>query len=107
MNSTIKIIRPSGIFNGTQTAQFHQEISDSISTGVKDILINFKDITFMDSSGLGSLIVALRMLQNAGGNLSLCSISNEVKIVFELTDVEKFFNIFSDQTNFEKSQKYN
>lgn len=102
MNSTIKVLNPSGILNSTQ-ADLFEEINRSLSAGVRNILVDFKDVTFMDSSGLGLLIVALKTVQAVGGRLSLCSVSNEVKIVFELTDVERFFEIFSDRDSFERS----
>lgn len=105
MNSTIKVLRPSGVLNSTQADLFDQEINRSLSAGARSILVDFKDVTFMDSSGLGLLIVALKTVQALGGRLSLCSVSNEVKIVFELTDVERFFEVFSDRDSFERSYK--
>jgi anti-anti-sigma factor len=105
MNSTIKVLCPSGILNSTQADLFNQEINRSLSAGVRSILIDFENVTFMDSSGLGLLVVALKIVRASGGQLALCSISNEVKIVFELTDVERFFEIFSDRDSFERSQK--
>ncbi|KAM3092796.1 STAS domain-containing protein [Phormidesmis sp. 146-35] len=104
MNPTIKVLYPSGILNSTQADLFNQEINSSLSTGVRNILVDFKEVSFMDSSGLGLLIVALKTVKAEGGKLSLCSVSNEVKIVFELTDVEQFFEIFSDRDSFERSQ---
>jgi anti-sigma B factor antagonist len=105
MNSTIKVFYPSGTLSSTQANLFDQEIQGSLSAGVRHILIDFKDVSFMDSSGLGLLIVALKTVKAAGGRLSLCSVSNEVRIVFELTDVEQFFEIFPDRDSFERSQR--
>ncbi len=105
MNSTIKVLCPSGILNSTQADLFNLEINDSLSAGVKNILVDFKEVSFMDSSGLGLLIVALKTVRAASGRLALCSVSSEVRIVFELTDVEQFFEIFSDRDSFERSQR--
>lgn len=105
MNSTIKVINPSGLFSINQAEQFNREINDSINAGINSILINLKDVNFMDSSGLGLLIVALKTVKAASGKISLCSLRSEVRILLELADVDQFFEIFPDQDSFEQSQK--
>lgn len=103
MNSTLKVIHSSGIFNSTQADQFNQEITDSMNAGIHNILINFKDVSFMDSSGLGVLVVALKTVKAAGGKIALCSVRDEVRMLLELADVDQFFEIFPDQSSFEGS----
>ena len=67
MSAVIKVIQPSGILDGTKASEFRQEISDSVNKNseggdnkINVILIDFQDVTFMDSSGLGALVLVLK-----------------------------------------------
>ena len=100
MNSVIQIIEPKGILDGTKTADFHRQIEQSIESGVHTILIDFSDVTFMDSSGLGALVKAFKTLEAADVQLYLCSINEQIRMLFELTSMDKFFTILSDREEF-------
>ena len=100
MNSVIQIIEPEGILDSTKTADFQRQIEQYIESGVDTILIDFTNVTFMDSSGLGALVKALKTLQASSVQLFLCSINEQIKMLFELTSMDKFFNILSDREEF-------
>lgn len=101
MSSIVKVIKPSGILDGTKTNQFRQEVSGCVEEGADIILINFKDVTFMDSSGLGALVLALKTVRASGGKLFICSINEQIRMLFELTSMDRVFEIFSNQEAFE------
>ena len=103
MNSVVQIIEPEGILDGTKTDDFHHQIDRSIDSGVHTILVDFSKVTFMDSSGLGALVKAFKSLQAAEVNLFLCSINEQIKMLFELTSMDKYFNILSDREEFNQS----
>ena len=100
MNSVVQIIEPEGILDGTKTADFQQQIDQSIDSGVDTILVDFSNVTFMDSSGLGALVKAFKTLQAADIRLFLCSINDQIKMLFELTSMDDYFTIFSDRQEF-------
>ena len=100
MNSVIQIIEPEGILDSTKTADFHRQIEQCIESGVDTILIDFTNVTFMDSSGLGALVKAFKTLQAASVGLFLCSINEQIRMLFELTSTDKVFNILSDRQEF-------
>ncbi|MDB9315861.1 STAS domain-containing protein [Spirulina sp. CS-785/01] len=105
MNSKIKIIEPSGILDGTKASEFRQEINESVEKGAEAILIDFKDVTFMDSSGLGALVLSLKTVRAANSKLYLCSINDQIKMLFELTSMDRVFDIFSDRTAFDQAMQ--
>ena len=94
MNSVVQIIEPKGILDGTKTADFQQQIEQSVEIGVHTILVDFINVTFMDSSGLGALVKALKTVKAAEVNFFICSINEQVRILFELTSMDKYFDIF-------------
>ena len=97
MSPVVKVVQPSGILDGTKAGQFRQEVSQLVDTGVDIVLIDFQDVTFMDSSGLGALVLALKTVRAAGSKLYICSVNEQIKMLFELTSMDRVFEIFSSR----------
>jgi anti-sigma B factor antagonist len=102
MNPTIKVIAPQGILDSTKATDFRSQIDRSLNEGAKIILVDFSDVTFMDSSGLGALVLALKTIRGAGLKMFICSINEQVKMLFELTSMDRVFEILTDQQEFEQ-----
>ena len=102
MNSVVQIIEPQGILDGTKTADFQRQIKQHIESGVQVILVDFSNVTFMDSSGLGALVKALKTLNAAHVKLFLCSINEQIKMLFELTCMDSYFSICENREEFTK-----
>lgn len=100
MSPIVEVIQPAGIFDGTKAKQLRRHISDVMTTGVDIVLIDLQEVTFIDSSGLGGLISAQRIVQTANSKLFLCSINNQAKMLFELTKMNQLFEIFTNQEEF-------
>lgn len=65
--------------------------------GRKKILLNFGNVEFLSSAALGKLIALHKKLQAVGGRLILCNIDPEIYEVFEITRLDKFFNIQKEE----------
>lgn len=61
------------------------------------LVINLKDVSYVDSSGLATLVEILKGLRSYGGKLKLCNLSTKVKNLFEITKLEKLFDIAQDE----------
>ena len=66
------------------------------------IIVDFQNVTFMDSYGLGALVLSSRTVRSAGGKLLICSIEEKIKMLFELTDMERVFEIFNNREELEQ-----
>jgi len=100
MSSAVKVVQLSGILDGIKGNQLRRDISDVVASGSGIVLIDLQNVTFMDSSGLSSLISAQRMMRAAGGKLFLCSINDQTKMLFELTKMDRVFEVFEDREQF-------
>lgn len=103
MSSVVQIIEPKGILDGTKASDFRDNIDRSIENGAQIILVDLANVTFMDSSGLGTLVLALKKVRNAGIKMFLCSINEQVKMLFELTSMDRVFEIFNNREEFEQT----
>ena len=99
---TTEILQFSGILDGTRTQELRDRINQAIERDAKTILVDLSDVTFMDSSGLGALVTALKAVRATGGKLCICSVNEQVKILFELTSMDRVFEIFRDQSDFQR-----
>lgn len=102
MSSTVKILEPSGNLNATKGNELRREISDILSAGGEVILIDLKNVTFIDSSGLGALVAAMQSVRKANAKLFICSINDQVRMVFELTRIDRILNVYADREDFNR-----
>jgi anti-anti-sigma factor len=65
-------------------------------------LVDLADVTFMDSSGLSAMIMALKEVRAAGGDVCLCSPQPQVKILLDLLAMEQVFKMFPDRATFDE-----
>ena len=102
MNAQIKVMKPHGILDGTKAPKFRENVSLLVQEQAQIILIDFKNVTFMDSSGLGALVLSLKTVRAAGAQLFLCAINDQIQMLFELTSMDRVFEVFDSQEEFEQ-----
>ncbi|HYW19846.1 MAG TPA: STAS domain-containing protein [Nodularia sp. (in: cyanobacteria)] len=103
MSPIIKTFQPSGLLNGMRGSELRQEISSAVENGVDIVLIDLAAVKLMDSSGLGTLLSTLRIVKAAGAKIFICSVNDAVKMLFEMTKMERIFEIFVDQDEFNRA----
>lgn len=59
-------------------------------------IIDLSAVTYMDSSGVGTLVQIKRLIEQAGGVLVLAGMQARVRGVFEITNLQSFFRIAAD-----------
>ena len=65
--------------------------------GKKKLLLNFANVEYLSSAALGKLITLNKKLQSVGGRLILCNIDPQIYEVFEITKLDRFFNIQKEE----------
>lgn len=103
MTSNIDVIQLFGILDEPQGQQLRQMVSDLIKEGRRTILLDCADVEFIDSAGLGALTTVLTQIRSRGGYLALCGTNEQVKLLFELTNINKLFEVFSSPEVFYQS----
>lgn len=67
--------------------------------GRKKILLNFGNVEYLSSAALGKLITMNKKVRGAAGQLKLCNIKPEIYEVFEITKLNKVFQIYDDEAS--------
>ncbi len=95
--------------NGLAVCYVEGEIDINSSPGVKKsfdkllasktpkIIVNLSKVTYVDSSGLATLVEILKNMKAYGGRLRLTNMSSKIKSLFEITKLEKLFEIMASE----------
>ncbi|HKU62511.1 MAG TPA: STAS domain-containing protein [Gemmatimonadales bacterium] len=74
-----------------------QELKDLVAAaldkGERRILIDFSQTGYIDSSGLGALVSISKRVREAGGELRLSGLNEDLRSLFELTKLDTLFAI--------------
>jgi anti-sigma B factor antagonist len=100
MGSLVQIVKPTGRLDVTTAAKFRKDVSDLAAQKPKYLIVDLSEVGFMDSSGLGALVSALKSVKAADGDMIVCSLSEQVQMLFELTSMGKIFKIYNSPQEF-------
>ena len=100
-NDRYKMFSPSGIVDEQATKVLQESIRQAIRENYRHIVINMKDITFMNSSAVGGLVLILKEVRNTRGEMYFCSLSDQVKVILELSRMHLVFRCFATLEEFE------
>lgn len=70
-----------------------EELYALIDGGVTELVVDLSGLGFIDSSGLGVLVAALKHIRERGGQLVLAGLAQPALRVFEITDLTALFTI--------------
>ena len=68
-----------------------------ISQKTPKIVIELSKVTYVDSSGLATLVGILKNMRSYGGKMRLAGMSPKVKSLFEITKLDKLFEIMESE----------
>ncbi len=73
--------------------ELKRAVMEEFNRGERKFLIDFEETGFIDSSGLGALIVISKKLHDLGGELSLVNLNDDLTCLFILTKLDTLFQI--------------
>ena len=72
-------------------------IKDAVAAGNKNILLNLKGVTYIDSAGLGEMVGSYATVSNLGGTIKLVHTEGKVKDLLQVTKLYTVFVSYSDE----------
>ncbi len=85
--------------NGRLEAQNSKQLLDIFENSIKQtsrFVFDCKALNFLDSSGLGAMVACLRKALSAGGDLRLAGLGHKAKMILEITQAEKLFDVYAN-----------
>jgi anti-sigma B factor antagonist len=94
LGGDVHVIALSGEVDLYTAPEFKQQLLEVIGQGGKQVLVDFTDTTFIDSTTLGVLVGGVKRLRPGGGQLSLVCSDRNITKIFEITGLNKVFPIY-------------
>jgi anti-sigma B factor antagonist len=90
----VAIVRLSGKFLAGSDGPFlRQKVNDLIGAGSRKLILDFAEVPYIDSTGLGFLAGSHKAAQAAGVNVILASLNEHVRKVLDSVQLSQFFVI--------------
>jgi anti-sigma B factor antagonist len=82
---------------GDGASHFRDAMRALVYSGRKKIILNYSEVSYIDSSGLGELISAFTTVTNNGGGIVLLNLTRRVKDLIQIEKLYTVFEIFDDE----------
>lgn len=87
---TMLVVELSGELDHHRAKELRQEIDEAVLHRAPDCLtLDFKEITFMDSSGIGLVMGRYKLMQSMGGTLCLRNMNSHIRRVMVLAGLDR------------------
>jgi anti-sigma B factor antagonist len=93
----ISICKVDGEIDINTAPQFKKAFEKLMREKEAKIIIDMEKVGYIDSSGLATMVELLKNFRKTGARLKLVSLSPKVKSLFEITKLEKLFDILENQ----------
>lgn len=81
--------------DANNSEELKAELRRFFDGGTKDLILDLKEVLFIDSSGLGVLVSGYKNASILHGSLKLSNLQSQVRSMFELTRLHRVFDIFT------------
>jgi anti-sigma B factor antagonist len=93
----VKILELSGRFDSYTAPQVRQWLEEAADQGSAQLVLNLSGVHFVDSTALATLVQGMKRCRQLRGDLRLCCLQQPVRMIFELTRLDKAFEIFASE----------
>jgi len=94
----VAIVRLVGNLDMSTCGDVETVLTSLIDGGARKMVLNFAGIDFVSSAGLRVLISAAKKLAAQGGGLRLCSLREQVKLVFDIAGLNAVMPAMEDES---------
>jgi anti-anti-sigma factor len=94
------ILRLKGRFlTGADTAYLRSKNEELKATGCRKVVADFREVPYVDSTGLGFIVGLYTSLRNLGGHFVMANANSRVSEVLDVTRLKRVIPLFSDEAS--------
>jgi anti-sigma B factor antagonist len=82
---------------GDEATAFRDKIAEVVQGGVQQLVANLEGVDYIDSTGLGALVVSAMSLRKNSGNMKLLKLNRRNIELLVMTKLATVFEIFNDE----------
>ncbi|HYR50286.1 MAG TPA: STAS domain-containing protein [Candidatus Eisenbacteria bacterium] len=95
VDNGVTVVAPTGRLDVAGAPTLKDAISEALKNGQPRVVLDLEGVSFVDSTGLGSVIAALKQIRSSQGDLRLAAPNQQVRVVLELTTLDRVFPYYS------------
>ena len=89
----VVVLFPVADIDMSRSPELRTVIRQEMGSGVHKMIVDLDDVEYMDSSGLATLVEAMRNASKTDTKLVLCHMHQKVSAIFEIARLDSFFSI--------------
>jgi anti-sigma B factor antagonist len=82
---------------GAESGALRDKVAELNAAGRRNIILNLADVDYIDSTGLGALVISVTTVRKSGGNLKLLNLNRRNIELLVMTKLATVFEIFNDE----------
>ena len=94
----VVVVRSDGQLVVGNRHELKELIQSALAAGDRRFVLDFSHTGYIDSSGLGALVIVGRQVRELGGELRLAGLNDDLRSLFELTKLDTLFSIADSPT---------
>lgn len=95
--ANVTILSLNGRFDAYNSSLPRRRIEDATAAAPANLVVNLKDVQFIDSTALSILVQGYKRSRQLNGDLRLCCVPPSIRMILELTRLDKVFEIFLEE----------
>lgn len=95
----VTVFELAGELDAYTSEQFRESILGKIDSGMQLAVVDFAKVEYIDSSGLGAMVAALKRISERNGRIYAVCEESQVLKVLRITGLDKVFPVFKDRAS--------
>ncbi len=89
----ITVIEVAGEVDVYTATELREALNEVIDNGQNHIIVNMQNVKYMDSSGFGTLLSAMKRVRPIGGSVNLVRCNNAIERMLKITRLNTVFQM--------------
>jgi anti-sigma B factor antagonist len=82
---------------GPEATALREKVAEVTAAGKRNLVLNLAGVDYIDSTGLGALVVCVTGLRKLGGNMKLLNLNRRNIDLLVMTKLDTVFEVFTDE----------
>jgi len=95
--NNVSILRLEGRFDSYTVPPIQDFLQKASLREPAYIVVNLENVNFVDSTALSTLVAGMKRARQRDGDLRLCNLQQSVRMIFELTRLDRAFEILAGE----------
>jgi anti-sigma B factor antagonist len=88
------VVEVAGDIDMATSPQLREGLQRVLDAGTHNVVVDLAGVGFMDSSGLGALVVMFKVARERGGRLCVAAVQRQVRGILTITSVDQVIGVY-------------